>query len=88
MGSIEITVLRIGVQEDSPGVNRLQASFAERLLRDRPRPRLGRISSRLLRLGDTESALDLLEPYAADAERLGDPLAGALGAFEVGSNGH
>lgn len=77
--ALVVLELGLGVQEDSPGVNRLQASFAERLLRDPPATSSWPdLIEALLRLGDTESALDLLEPYAADAERLGDPLAGAL----------
>jgi DNA-binding CsgD family transcriptional regulator len=77
--ALVVLELGVGVEEDSPGVNRLQASLAERLLRDPPATSAWPdLIEALLRLADTEGALDLLEPYAADAERLGDPLACAL----------
>jgi DNA-binding CsgD family transcriptional regulator len=77
--ALVVLELGLGVEEDSPGVKRLQASLAERPLRDPPATSAWPdLIEALLRLHDTGSALELLETYAGEAERLGDPLARAL----------
>jgi DNA-binding CsgD family transcriptional regulator len=73
--------LALGVEEDSPGVKRLRAAFVERPLRDPPATSAWPdLIEALLRLDETNDALSLLETYASEAERLGDPLARALAA--------
>jgi DNA-binding CsgD family transcriptional regulator len=73
--------LGLGVDEDSPGVKRLRDSLAERGLRDPPTPPLSswpNLIEALLRLDDVAGAEELFTPYAAEAERLGEPLPLAL----------
>ena len=77
--ALVVLELGLGVDVDSPGVNRLRASLAERRLRDPPATSSWPdLIEALLRLNDTETALDLLETYADEATRIGDPLARAL----------
>jgi DNA-binding CsgD family transcriptional regulator len=77
--ALVVLELGLGVHEDSPGVRRLQASLEERLLRDPPATSgWPDLIEALLRVGDRESATNLLETYAAEAQQIGDPLACAL----------
>jgi DNA-binding CsgD family transcriptional regulator len=78
--ALVVLELGIGVDESSPGVTRFRRAHAEQPLRDTPANSTAPdLIEALIRRGDTSAAEELLEPFADEAERIGQPYPRAVG---------
>jgi DNA-binding CsgD family transcriptional regulator len=78
-GALVLLELGLGVEKESPGVEGFRRSLAEGPLRDTPANATAPdFIEALVRLGETDTAEDLLASFADEAERLGQPLPRAV----------